>query len=324
MTSILLSPSTQPGAPDSAPAVLLWPVPGLDELGLRTLAATRTKNTFRSYKQALRDYARWRNENGQPPLCRTTVHAYVQSLIARNLGHGSINLYLSAIKAMAREAAAAGIMPATEAAAIETIRSIPVRNQRSGAWLTAEQAQALLNTPDPTTLWGLRDRAVIAMFLGAALRREELVRLTVDQLQQVATSSGQRWALVNVTRKHGRVQTIPIPDWTYQAITAWLTAANITEGRILRGLAHRRTITESMSTVTAWSIVKDNASQIGLRLAPHDLRRTAATLELFAGADIRKIQQQLGHASVQTTERYLQTAAEMENPACDVLKFEVR
>jgi site-specific recombinase XerC len=79
--------------------------------------------------------------------------------------------------------------------------------------------------PDIETLKGKRDRALLALFVSAGLRREELATLLRDQMQQ----RDGRWCLVDLIGKGGRVRTVAIPDWTQQAVAVWLEAMPIKE-----------------------------------------------------------------------------------------------
>ncbi|HKC10816.1 MAG TPA: tyrosine-type recombinase/integrase, partial [Vicinamibacteria bacterium] len=90
---------------------------------------------------------------------------------------------------------------------------------------------ALLQGPDATTVTGKRDRAILAVLIGWALRRGELVGLTVPDFQQ----RDGRSVFVDIAGKGGRIRTVPVPDWVEAALRAWLLAAGITEGRILTG-----------------------------------------------------------------------------------------
>ena len=74
------------------------------------------------------------------------------------------------------------------------------------AWLSRRQAQALLNTPDISTLKGLRERAVIAVLLGCGLRRSEVAALTMVHVQQ----RDGLWVILDLVSKHKRVRTVPI------------------------------------------------------------------------------------------------------------------
>jgi integrase len=99
-----------------------------------------------------------------------------------------------------------------------------------GNWLTARQAQTLLNAPDATTTKGLRDRAILAVLLGCGLRRSEVAALATGHVQQ----RDGRWCIVDLRGKHGRVRTVPMPTWVKVATDAWTSAAGIAEGYVFR------------------------------------------------------------------------------------------
>ena len=174
---------------------------------------------------------------------------------------------------------------------------------RLGNWLTAEQARTLWQLPDPTSLKGKRDRAILAVLLGCGLRRRELTELTVDHFQR----REDHWAIVDLIGKAGHVRTVPVPTWVKETIEDWLKAADITNGRLFRCVCRAGTKwgTE-MTEKVVWHVVKQYAGQVGiLKLAPHDLRRSCARLCHGAGGELEQIQFLLGHVSVQTTEKYL-------------------
>jgi integrase len=101
-----------------------------------------------------------------------------------------------------------------------------------------------------------------------------------------------------------------VPAWVKNAIDAWTVAAGITEGRIFRsipkGAKGGPLKSKTLAPMGVWWLVKEYAEGIGLKnLAPHDLRRTCAKLCRKSGGDLEQIQMLLGHASIQTTEKYL-------------------
>ena len=110
---------------------------------------------------------------------------------------------------------------------VKSAKSIGVR---AGNWLSLKQAQALLNAPDITTKKGLRDRAIIAVLLGCALRRSEVAALTMNHVQQ----RDGRWCIVDLYGKHGRVRTVPMPVWVEVAIDAWTAPAGVVDGYVFR------------------------------------------------------------------------------------------
>jgi site-specific recombinase XerD len=95
------------------------------------------------------------------------------------------------------EATDNGLLAPELAAGIQRVKSAKSTGVRAGNWLSLRQAQALLNAPDITTLKGLRDRAIIAVLLGCALRRSEVAALTMNHVQQ----RDGRWCIVDLYRK---------------------------------------------------------------------------------------------------------------------------
>lgn len=93
------------------------------------------------------------------------------------------NLHLSAIPRLADEAAESGWLSAELAIEIQRVKGVKRLGRRIGNWLTADQAQELLNAVSQRTPRGRRDAAVIGLLLGCGLRRSETVKLRLDQLQ---------------------------------------------------------------------------------------------------------------------------------------------
>jgi site-specific recombinase XerD len=102
----------------------------------------------------------------------------------RHLGSSSIIIRMSAIRKLAAEAAHNGMLSPELVAGISRVKSAKTQGIRVGNWLSLRQAQALLSTPDITTLRGLRNCAILAVLLGCGLRRSELAALAFTHLQQ--------------------------------------------------------------------------------------------------------------------------------------------
>ena len=95
----------------------------------------------------------------------------------------AINVQLAAIKKLATEAADNGLLAPELAAGIAKVPGARTEGPRAGNWLTRDQASRLLSLPDPETLKGKRDRAILGLLLACGLRRDELVRLAVEEIQ---------------------------------------------------------------------------------------------------------------------------------------------
>ena len=180
---------------------------------------------------------------------------------------------------------------------------------RLGNWLTREQAKELLTVPDRTTLKGKRDAAILALLVGCALRRAELATLKMEDIQQ----REGRWVIADLCGKGGRIRTVAIPMWVKLLIDTWTAAAGHSAGRLLRPVSQKgRVVGEELSDWAVWSVVEQSAKAIGIEhFGAHDLRRTCAKLCRKNGGDLEQIKFLLGHASIQTTERYLGSEQEI-------------
>jgi len=207
------------------------------------------------------------------------------------------------------------------AAGITRVKGAKSKGVRVGNWLSIQQAQKLLNTPDVGTKKGLRDRAMLAIMLGCGLRRSEVAALTMKHVQQ----RDNRWCIVDLVGKHGRVRTIPVPTWVKVAIDAWTTAAGITDGYVLRPINRGDDLSGNrLSEKVVWQLLQQYAGSAGVPgIAPHDLRRSCAKMCRASGGELEQIQMLLGHASVQTTERYLGTKQDLVHAANDGIKIRV-
>ena len=130
---------------------------------------------------------------------------------------------------------------------------------------------------------------------------------------------------MDLVGKHGRIRTTPMPNWVKVALDAWATPAGIGEGHAFRPvLRGDRVVGDRLGEKVVWQMLRGYAAQLEIRgLAPHDLRRTCAKLCRAAGGELEQIQMLLGHASVQTTERYLGTKQDLAHAPNDSIKLKV-
>jgi integrase len=200
------------------------------------------------------------------------------------------------------------------------VKGVTSKGVRLGNWLTAKQAQALLNAPNATTNKGLRARAILAVLLGCGLRRSEVAALTFKHIQQ----RDGRWCIVDLVGKHGRVRIVP-PTWCEVAIDSWAAAAGIGDGTVFRSVNRGgQTRQTALSEKVIWQLIRSYAEAAGVAgIAPHDCRRTCAKLCRAAGGELEQVQMLLGHASVQTTERYLGTKQDLVHAPNDGIKLKL-
>jgi integrase/recombinase XerD len=267
--------------------------------------AVSSDHSKRAYHKALSDFLGWWLALPvRPPLSKAVVQEYA-GVLRERLAPSSINVRLAAIRKLASEAADNGLLAPELAAGIAKVKGAKRLGVRAGNWLTREQAGRLIEAPSPATLKGRRDRAILALLVACGLRRAELVSLKVGSFQQREA----RWVLPDLCGKGGRIRTVPVPSFVKARVDAWIAAAHLTEGPVFRSVGKGGVLkAATMDENAVWLLVEKHARTIGVeKLTPHDLRRTCAKLCRAAGGDLEQIQLLLGHASIQTTERYLGT-----------------
>jgi len=129
---------------------------------------------------------------------------------------------------------------------------------------------------------------------------------------------------VDLVGKGGHIRTVPIPNWAKSALDFWVASAGVTGGKIFRAVARTGKVWgKGISQNVVWYVVKSCCEKAGLlHIAPHDLRRTCAKLCHSNGGEIEQIQFLLGHASIQTTERYLGCKQNLGHPVNDLFRLE--
>ncbi len=307
----------------------------------------------RAYSRALIDFLDWYERNGRPPFTKATINAYREEMLQSGKSRSSINQALSAIRKLASEAADNGLVPPTLAYGVERVKGVKQAGVRAGNWLTKEEAEKLVNTPvyrwrreEIPALKAARDQAILAVMIGTGLRRSEAAGVTWEQIQQ----RDGRWAIIDLVGKGGRVRSVGIPPWVKVALDRWAEASGAQRGhsdqaqgkRVFRALNKDGQLAGAVRTKggrktdgnltpqAIYNVVKEHALAAGYinrkgepSLAAHDLRRTAAALALKGGADLRQIQQMLGHASIMTTERYLEPMRSLQVTAGDFIQIEL-
>jgi integrase len=197
----------------------------------------------------------------------------------------------------------------------EAIKVKQTTGNKAHIWLSGPEVKKLLDTP-PKNLVGQRDKLILGSLVGAGLRREELAELRFDNIKRM----GDR-IVFDVKGKGAKDRVIPIADKLAQMIDDWAEVIS-REGYVIRSLGMNREPKESMSSVAIFQVVRKYGKVIGKpELAPHDLRRTYAQIGVDNGIPIQQISKLLGHASIQTTMRYLNMEIDLEATISDFVPF---
>lgn len=258
---------------------------------------TASPHTLRGYLGDLRDFAAFlqRAKGKTATIDRNVIRAYIAQLHGRNQP-ASVARKLSALRGFFRFLVRCGVLETDPAAAIRA----PKRGRRLPAHLTVDDVFRLIGTPHKDTLLGVRDWALLEVLYSCGVRVSELVGLRWDDIDA-------ELEIVRVLGKGHKERLVPIGQPALAALAAYrdaLAAAGAThagQDRVFRnarlGPLTARSVGRLVARYTTLCGTRSKAS-------PHTLRHSFATHLLSSGADLRAIQELLGHARLSTTQTY--------------------
>jgi integrase/recombinase XerC len=258
-------------------------------------------NTIEAYRDDLESFITFLSNDyfslgrDQLDLRRTdhlTIRAYLAHLGRRKLSRSSMARHLSTLRSFFKYLMREGVVEANPARAVAT----PKREKHLPSVMQPADVALLIEQPDLDTPLGKRDRAFLELLYGSGLRISELVGIELDDLEL-------RARLVKVRGKGAKERIVPFGSKAEEALRAWLAVreANDEENAIFINYRGERITTRSVRRLFD-GYVKSAALRAGI--SPHTMRHSFATHLLNAGADLRGIQELLGHASLSTTQKY--------------------
>lgn len=275
----------------------------LDHLSVERGASPHTVS---GYRRDLNRYlghleSRGITEPGQVTEAEITGFGAVLSEGERPLAPSSVARALVAVRGLHRFGASEGLGE-NPAAAI----SPPKQAKRLPKALDQASVQRLLEAPDTATVDGLRDVALLELLYGTGARISEVLDLDVDDLTPALADPELGLRLFGKGRKE---RLVPLGSYARKAVEAWLVrgrptwaakATRATPALLLNSRGQR------LSRQSAWAVIRRHAEAAGItaEVSPHTLRHSFATHLLDGGADVRVVQELLGHASVTTTQLY--------------------
>lgn len=267
-----------------------------------------SRHTVRAYESDLTQYLiflgkqldRWISELTPADMQAESVRLHVAELGRAGEAKATVARKVSAIRSFVRYLRREGHMahdPAARAIAPKRAQTLPVH-------LTEQEMTTLLAQPDAGEPFGRRDRAILELFYASGLRLSELESLDLDSVDL-------RGRMVRVMGKGGKERMVPFNQATERAVRAWLgdrqmIAARATAKRqprpaLFLNFRGTRLTGRSIDRLLRRYVARFSA-QTGI--SPHALRHSFATHMLQHGADLRTIQELLGHARLSTTQRY--------------------
>lgn len=257
------------------------------------------ENTIRAYRQDLTQFLDWNRTSGLASVHEIDLPfltGYLDHLQQRKLAASSIARHLVSIKMLFRFLVLEGILVES---AVDLVNS-PRLWQRLPKVLSPEKVDELLTAPGPEDRYALRDRAILAVLYATGCRASEVAQLT---LRDIAFTDG----FCRCLGKGNKERIVSLNPTARNALDLYLDR----ERPRLVGSRDTQTVFVSRSgqainRVTVWALVKRYAARIGCSrdVSPHSLRHSFATHMLAGGADIRTLQEMLGHASIATTQIY--------------------
>jgi integrase/recombinase XerC len=285
---------------------------GLAEQFLRMLGAERgaSEHTVRAYSREVRAFATYLEHDAKVGAIAKVEHLHIRGYLAvlygRGLGKASAARALASIRSWFKWLAKEGHVAQNPALLVSTPKR-PVNLPRVPSM---EEVNRVLDSKDDAGAWPARDRVIFELLYGCGIRNSELCGLDMASI---------RWSddAVLVRGKGRKERLVPLGDHAAQALRAYLperalrlTAAGkaglIAAGPVLMNARARGTC--RLTTRSVGRIVKAIALSRGLAadVHPHTLRHAFGTHMLEEGADLRAIQEMLGHERLSTTQRYTQ------------------
>jgi integrase/recombinase XerD len=273
-----------------------------DFLGYMTVERGASPNTTSAYRRDLDAYADFLLDRGlsdPASITRDDVVAFVGSLQASGLAPASVERKVAAVKSFHKFLVRDGVTDNHPTASMP----LPKKPQRLPDVVSIQQVERLLEQPFPEGPVGLRDRAILEVLYGCGMRASEIVGLDLTDLEL-------KDGFIRVFGKGGKERAVPVAGAALAALRDYLEHAR----RVLRPKGRTRRQDPAavfvnvrggrLTRQTIFAIVRAYGGRVGLDLHPHTLRHSFATHMLEGGADLRALQEMLGHSDISTTQIY--------------------
>ena len=269
----------------------------------------RSGNTLSAYRRDAGKYLAWLATQGIGDLGEVTPHdvaAFQRRLAEGDADHpplaaSSIARTIAAVRSLHQFALSDGVTGTDAAARV----SPPRLGRRLPKALTIEQVRRLLDGCDPSTVDGLLESALLELLYGTGARISEVCGLDVDEVTRALADPD---AGLRLFGKGSKERVVPLGGYARAALDAWLVRGRPERARRARSAVPALLLNargRRLSRQSAWAIVEAAGERAGIEhLGPHSLRHSYATHLLEGGADVRVVQELLGHASVTTTQIY--------------------
>ncbi len=268
-------------------------------------------HTVRCYSADLTQFCRFlcgaddTGGDAPPPACEfekrilavapMEVRGYLALLRNKGYSKSTVARKLASLRSFYKHLVRAGRLETSPLSVIRT----PRQDKRLPKCLDIEQVAALLEAPDASTILGARDKAILETIYSAGLRISELVALNIEDLDEFSEA-------LRIRGKGKKERLVPIGGKAIQAVAAYLAMRNGAARNGRRGALFLNKVGNRLSDRSIRRKLTRYLQVAGIdsRVSPHVLRHSFATHMLNAGADLRSVQEILGHQSLSTTQIY--------------------
>ncbi len=255
-----------------------------------------SEHTINNYKIDLNDFKKFLGEAPVENTDYLVLRKYLAVLKEKNLGARSVARHLSSLRSFFKFLTREGYIKANPIASI----SSPKLEKHLPSFLTEEETSRLIEASIPNDEAGLRDRAILETFYSTGIRIHELANLNTDDIDPIS-------CIVKVRGKGKKERIVPIGDKAVTAIRAYLDKRKKNPPAVFLNKNGSRLTTRGIRNIVKKYI---NISGIKQGVSPHTLRHSFATHLLNRGADLRSVQELLGHANLSTTQIYTHLTTE--------------
>ncbi len=257
--------------------------------------------TKQAYREDLSQFIAFCGDKPLEGLRREDLEAFVRMLSKEGLASASVIRKAVTIRGLYGYLDARGLIEIS----LVGFR-LPKEDRKLPGVLTYKETERLLDSPDTTSLWGLRDKALLEVCYGAGLRVSELVNLKVSNIN---FKSG----FVRIVGKGNKERIVPLDPTALTAVKDWLKAYMDSTCKELKHYIFIDKKGKAISRQSFFNMVKRYAGTAGIvkEISPHTLRHSFATHLLENGAPLREVQELLGHAMIETTQIYTHVTSKM-------------
>ncbi|HWR82523.1 MAG TPA: site-specific tyrosine recombinase XerD [Candidatus Deferrimicrobium sp.] len=273
----------------------MWPELIEDYLQHLKLERGLTANSLVSYRNDLHEFASRLSRRGPTKVTMRDASTCLGTLVSQGRKPATIARKISSLKQFFAYLLDRGTINTNPFAAV----SAPRISRYHPHYLSVEEIGRIISSIDLQPHLGKRDRAVIELLYGSGLRISELINLKLDDIEAEA-------GFIRVTGKGGRLRLVPVGGYARQALESYLQSreqypAQAQSPRVLANKQGR-----PLSRTALWKAIRKRVILAGIskRVTPHTFRHSFATHLLEGGADLRIVQEMLGHADISTTQIY--------------------